>query len=159
MVLFVCRDIPSIEKSILIMPRIKSPLDNSIELPTLQHAFFEHLGLIAVASIGEEASDLLPSERERQFTRHLYLLSPLWDTETIRYKTLIAKYGGREPYRLMAILEFNDVYAEGFGMTIFGKDIERTMNRKIRRFQEMLDGSGCPPFNAELHEEPHFVPR
>ncbi|MNQ41769.1 hypothetical protein D3C85_554560 [compost metagenome] len=141
------------------MPRIISPLDNSIKLPTLQRAFLEHLGLIAVPSIGEEASELLPPEGERTFKRQLYLLSPLWDTETVRYKELIAKYGGREPYRLMAILEFSDVYSQGFGMTIFGKDIERTMNKKIRRFSAMLDGSGCPPFNAELHDEPHFVPR
>lgn len=141
------------------MPRIISPLDNSIKLPTLQGAFLEHLGLIAVPSIGEEASERLPPKEERQFTRELYLLSPLWDTETVRYKELIAKYGGREPYRLMAILEFSDVYSQGFGMTIFGRDIERKMNKMIRRFSAMLDGSGCPPFNAELHDEPHFVPR
>lgn len=140
------------------MYRIKSPLDGTVKVQVLQKAFLEQLGLIAVTSIGEEASIILPPLEQRQFTHHLYLLSPLWDTETVKYKNLIAEYGGRQPFRLMGVLGYGNHFPEGFWVKIFGTDIKRSMFKKIDRFQTMLDGNGCPPCIIEYDDEPHFVP-
>lgn len=138
--------------------RIKSPLDGVVKITVIRQAFLEHLGLIPVLTIGREASKkpLIPTESS--YKHRLYLLSPIWNTETVKHEKLIAKYGGREPYRLMAILEFGEVFSAGFRITIFGKDIKSTLYKKIARFQDMLSGNGCPAFVIEVNDNPHFVP-
>lgn len=142
---------------------IKPPLDGSIHIPTLRTALFKHLNLLTGPPV--ETKNLLKlskvardAEGKPKYLYQIDLLSPLFDTETVKYRKLIAEYGGQTPGRLMGQLLLSNGYSQSMTIVIYGDDIQQTMFKKIRRLQEMLSGSGCPPIILVVRKSPRFAP-
>lgn len=138
--------------------------------PNLHYGAIETGTLIEILTANGRVIDARPVYAESYehpgatLRNHLRILSKIEPEEVVKYMRMYADEHPTSPtpktipsHRLMAVLWYGEVYAQGFALEVFTSSRKQFAHKLVRILQKRFDGAGLPPIVPRYMKEMKYA--